>query len=150
MMNENEALHIIMADDNENDRHFFNEALREIKVKTVVTFVNDGSQLMNHLNKAGNHLPHVVFLDINIPFKNGMECLSEIRKNSKLKDLIVVIYSDDASEERTEEAFIKGANIYIQKPKDLMSLKNSLCQVINLNWQYQTLGLKKENLLLKV
>lgn len=149
-MNDNEALHIIMADDDENDRHFFSEALQNIKVKTMLTFVNDGSQLMNHLNSPGTRLPHVVFLDLNMPLKNGMECLSEIRKNSKLKDLIVVIYSGDASEDKVEEAFIKGANIYIQKPNDLLTMKNALSQVINLNWQYHTLGLKKENFLLKV
>jgi CheY-like chemotaxis protein len=150
MMNDSEALHIIMADDNENDRHFFSEALHDIKVKTILTFVDDGSQLMDHLNTPGNRLPHVVFLDLNMPRKNGMECLAEIRKNNKLKDLVVVIYSADASDDKVEEAFINGANIYIQKPNDLPTMKNSLSQVISLNWQYHTLGLKKENFLLKV
>jgi CheY-like chemotaxis protein len=150
MMNDDEPLHIIMADDNENDRDFFREALGDIKVKTVVTFVNDGSQLMDHLNSPENRMPHVVFIDLNMPSKDGMECLSEIRKDNKLKDLIVVIYSADAADDKVEEAFIRGANIYIQKPNDLTTMKNSLSQVINLNWQYHTLGLKKENFLLKV
>ncbi len=150
MVNENEALHILMADDNENDRHFFREALQNVKVKTVITFVNDGFQLMDYLNTPGNRLPDIVFLDLNMPLKDGMDCLSEIRKNNKLKDLVIVIYSANASEDKVEEAFIRGANIYIQKPNDFLTMKSYLAHVINLNWQYHTLGLKKENFLLKV
>lgn len=139
-----------MADDNENDCHLFREALKGIKIKTIITFVKDGFQLMNHLNTPGNRLPNIVFLDLNMPLKDGMDCLSEIRKNSKLKDMVIVIYSSMASEEKVEEAFIRGANIYIQKPGNFISMKTCLAQVINLNWQYHTLGLKKENFLLKV
>lgn len=47
---ENDALHILLADDDEDDRIFFKEALQDIRVKTKVTLVNDGLQLMNYLN----------------------------------------------------------------------------------------------------
>jgi CheY-like chemotaxis protein len=147
---ENDALHILLADDDEDDRLFFKEALQEIKVKTVVTLLNDGQQLMNYLNNQSNHLPNVVFLDLNMPVKNGMECLIEIRKNSRLKDLAIAIYSTSSSEEYIEEAFVRGANIYIKKPDDFGELKVILEQVINLNWQYHTSGLKKENFLLNI
>lgn len=147
---ENDVLHILLADDDEDDRIFFKEALQEIKVKTRVTLVNDGLQLMNYLNQPGNRLPNVVFLDLNMPLKNGMECLIEIRKNTRMKDLAVAIYSTSSSEEYIEEAFVKGANIYIRKPDDFGELKLILEQVINLNWQYHTSGLKKENFLLNI
>lgn len=147
---ENEALHILLADDDEDDRIFFKEALQGIRVKTTITLVNDGMQLMNYLNQPGNHLPNVVFLDLNMPGKSGMECLIEIRKNSRLKDLAIAIYSTSSSEEYIEEAFVRGANIYIKKPDDFAVLKVILEQVINLNWQYHTSGLKKENFLLNI
>ena len=147
---ENDALHILLADDDEDDRMFFKEALQELRVRTRVTLVNDGVQLMNYLNQPGNMLPNVVFLDLNMPLKNGMECLIEIRKNSLLKDLAVAIYSTSSSEEYIEEAFVKGANIYIRKPDDFSELKVILEHVINLNWQYHTSGLKKENFLLNI
>lgn len=147
---ENDALHILLADDDEDDRIFFKEALQEIKVRTVVTLVNDGHQLMNYLNQPGNHLPNVLFLDLNMPVKNGMDCLIEIRKNSRLKDLAIAIYSTSSSEENIEEAFVRGANIYIQKPDDFSALKSILEQVINLNWQYHTSGLRRENFLLNI
>lgn len=147
---ENEALHILLADDDEDDRIFFKEALMGIRVRTTISLVNDGVQLMNYLNQPGNHLPNVVFLDLNMPGKSGMECLIEIRKNNRLKDLAIAIYSTSSSEEYIEEAFVRGANIYIKKPDDFAVLKVILEQVINLNWQYHTSGLKKENFLLNI
>ncbi len=144
---ENDALHVLLADDDEDDRNFFKEVLQEIKVKTVVTLVNDGQQLMNYLSQHESKLPNVIFLDLNMPVKSGLECLREIRMNKKLRDLAVAIYSTSSSDENIEEAFVQGANIYIKKPSDFSMLKNVLEQVINLNWQYHTSGLKKENFL---
>ena len=145
-----DALHILLADDDEDDRLFFKDAIEEVKVKTIVTIVNDGVQLMDHLNKPEIRLPNVVFLDLNMPRKGGMECLKEIRSNTKLKDISIAIYSTSASEEDIEETFVKGANIYIKKPNDFAELKRILAQVISLNWQYHTSGLNKENFLLSI
>jgi CheY-like chemotaxis protein len=147
---DNDALYILLAEDDEDDRLFFKEALHDIKVKTIIDFVNDGSQLMNYLNRPDIRLPNMVFLDLNMPLKSGLECLTEIRRNNRLKDLAIVIYSTSASEEDVEEAFVNGANIYIKKPNDFMLLKTTLARVINLNWQYHTLGLKRENFLLSI
>lgn len=146
---ENDALHVLLADDDEDDRTFFKEALQELKVKTVVTLVNDGLQLMNYLNHPESKLPNVIFLDLNMPVKSGLDCLKEIRRNKNLRDLAIAIYSTSSSDENIEEAFVQGANIYIKKPNDFSLLKNVLEQVINLNWQYHTSGLKKENFLYK-
>ena len=142
-----EAMHIILTDDDVDDRLFFKEAMDEIKIKTVVSFLNDGIQLIDYLNQPGVRLPNVVFLDLNMPLKNGMECLKEIRMNSHLNDLAVVIYSTSSSEQDIEDAFVHGANIYIKKPNDFSELKSTLAQVITRNWQYHNLDLKKENFL---
>jgi len=147
---DNDALYILLAEDDEDDRLFFKEALQEIKVKTIIDFVNDGSQLMKYLNQPGLQLPNMVFLDLNMPVMSGLECLIEIRRNKHLKDLAIVIYSTSSSEEDIEEAFVNGANIYVKKPNDFTLLKASLARVISLNWQYHTLGLKKENFLLSI
>ncbi len=146
---ENDPLRILLADDDEDDRIFFKEALQEVRIRTIVTLVNDGLQLMKYLND-GNLLPDVVFLDLNMPIKSGLECLSEIRRDSRLKDLAIAIYSTSASDENIEEAFVRGANIYIKKPNNFSQLKNILEQVISLNWQYHTSGLKRENFLLNL
>lgn len=145
-----DALYILLAEDDEDDRLFFKEALEEIKVKTNISFVTDGAKLMDYLNQTGIRLPNVVFLDLNMPVKSGMECLIEIRRNNLLKDLAIVIYSTSSSEEDIEDAFVNGANIYIKKPNDFSLLKSTLAKVVSLNWQYHTLGLKKENFLLNI
>lgn len=145
-----DPLFILIADDDEDDRIFFRDALQEIKVITNLTLVNDGSQLMNHLNNPANRVPDVVFLDLNMPVLSGMNCLIEIKKISRLKDLAVVIYSTSSSEENIEEAFVQGANIYIKKPNDFSALKMILEHVLTINWQYHTSGLKKENFLLNI
>jgi len=145
-----DALHILLADDDDDDRLFFKDAIEELKVKTIVTMVKDGVELMDYLSKAEIHLPNLVFLDLNMPRKSGMECLKEIRSNSKLKDLSIAIYSTSALEKDIEETFIKGANIYIKKPNDFEVLKNMIAKVITIKWQYHTSGLNKENFLLNI
>ena len=143
-------LHILLADDDDDDRLSFKDAFEELKVKTVVTMVNDGVELMDFLHKPGIDLPHIVFLDLNMPRKSGMQCLKEIRSNNKLKDLSIAIYSTSGLEKDIEETFVKGANIYIKKPNDFELLKTMLAKVININWQYHTSGLNKENFILNV
>jgi len=145
-----DALYLLIADDDDDDRLFFKEAIEASKVKTVLTMVNDGVELMNYLTKPEIHLPNLVFLDLNMPRKSGIECLIEIRNNNKFKDLSIAIYSTSAMENDIEETFIKGANIYIKKPNDFQVLKNILAKVITINWQYHTSGLNKENFILNI
>jgi len=147
---EHDPLYILLADDDEDDRMFFKESLEELKIKTIITLVNDGVQLMNYLRDPGNRLPDIIFLDLNMPAKSGFECLVEIRSDNKLRNLAIAIYSTSASDENIEEAFVQGANIYIKKPNNFNILKTILEQVINLNWQYHTSGLKRENFLLNI
>ena len=145
---ENGLIHILLADDDEDDRIFFKEAFDEIKLKTNVTLVNDGVELMNHLTSNDLPKPHILFLDLNMPRKNGMECLKEIRNSNNLKDIPIAIYSTSSSQEDIEETFVKGANIYIKKPDDFSELKRVLEEVITINWQYHTSGLNREIYLL--
>jgi len=143
-------LHILLADDDEDDRMIFKDALDAVKVKSMVTLVNDGIQLMDYLQNLDGDLPHIVFLDLNMPRKGGIECLLEIRNDRKLKNLSIAIYSTSASELDIEDTFVKGANVYIKKPNDFDTLVKILQEVLTINWQYHTSGLDKENFLLSI
>ncbi len=147
---EKEYIHIILADDDEDDRLFFADAFEELKISTKVQTCNDGVELMNYLNKDESILPNVLFLDLNMPMKNGIECLDEIKANKRFDDIIIAIYSTSSSEEHIEETFVKGANIYIKKPSDFNELKKVLSYVVTLNWQYHTSGLNKDNFLFRM
>lgn len=144
------ALHILLADDDEDDRLFFKDAFEEVKVQTKVEFVFDGLQLMEHLMNSDTKLPDILFLDLNMPKKTGKECLIEIKKTEHLKDIIIAIYSTSSSDEDIEDTFIEGANIYIKKPSDFNALKKIINEVITLNWHYHTSGLNRDNFLLSL
>lgn len=145
-----EYIHIILADDDEDDRLFFTDAFEELKISTKVQTYNDGSELMDYLNSEDAVLPEILFLDLNMPKKNGIECLQEIKANDKFSDVAIAIYSTSSSEEHIEETFVSGANIYIKKPNDFEKLKKVLSDVVTINWQYQTSGLNKDNFLLRI
>ena len=147
---QNDLIHILLADDDEDDRTFFIEAFKEMKMKTIVQVVRDGVELMDHLCQPDINLPHLLFLDLNMPRKNGMECLNEIKRIGRYKNIAIAIYSTSASEEDIEETFVKGANVYIKKPNSFDLLKKILSEVISVNWQYETSGLNRETFLLSL
>lgn len=146
----NKPLNILLAEDDEDDRFFFKEAIDKVKVKTNLKMVNDGVELMEYLNDPENSRPHVVFLDLNMPRKGGIECLEEIRADKNYNDLMIAIYSTSASDNDIEETFVKGANIYIRKPNDFKILKKVLAEVLSINWQYHTSGLNKDHFVLSI
>jgi CheY-like chemotaxis protein len=148
-MNDN-YINIVLADDDEDDRLFFSEAFDELKINTKVSTFNDGVFLMDYFNSKDAILPEVLFLDLNMPRKSGLECLKELRADQKFKDVAIAIYSTSSSEEDVENTFVLGANIYIKKPNDFKSLKKVLSDVVTLNWQYHTNGLNKDNFLLRL
>ena len=104
---------------------------------------------MDYLNSENSQLPEILFLDLNMPKKNGIECLHEIKANPKFENIAVAIYSTSSSEEHIEETFVSGANIYIKKPNDFNTLKKVLSDVVTINWQYHTSGMNKDNFLLR-
>lgn len=145
-----EYIHIILADDDEDDRLFFTDAFEELKINTKVNTFADGVELMNYLNQPDAVLPDVLFLDLNMPRKNGIECLDEIKSDEKFNDIAIAIFSTSSSEEHIEETFVRGANIYIKKPSDFATLKKVLSDVVTINWQYHTSGLNKDNFLMRI
>jgi CheY-like chemotaxis protein len=145
-----EIIHVLLADDDDDDRLFFREAFEELKLKTQLKTAIDGVELLDYLSQPDAVLPHVLFLDLNMPRKGGMDCLKELKSDNRYKDIAIAIYSTSASEEDIEEAFVKGANVYIKKPSDFEELKKVLAKVITINWQYHTSGLNRDAFMLSL
>ncbi len=122
-------LNILLADDDIDDRSFFEKALEKVAISTHLTTVNDGEQLMKYLANNSEQFPNILFLDLNMPRKNGFECLVDIRENEKLKDLSVIIFSTSYPQDKSYELgmisnlFKLGARVYIRKPTDFNQLK---------------------------
>lgn len=145
-----EIIRILLADDDKEDRDDFIEAFDGLKIKTTIETVKDGIELINYLQSPSAVIPHLLFLDLNMPKKSGLECLIEIKQMEFLKDLTVVIYSTSSSEKDIEDTFLNGANIYLKKPSDFAVLRKTLLHVLTVNWQYHTSGLNRDNYLLQL
>lgn len=129
-------LNILLADDDKDDRFLFQKALKALSVTTCLTTVYDGVQLMNYLSENSEHLPDVLFLDINMPRKNGFECLLEIKESETLKDIPVVMFSTSYPRDMNYERHIinslleMGAYDYIRKPDDFLQLKQTISNAL--------------------
>src|SRR5436190_477916 len=125
---------ILLAEDDDDDSMLFKEALTEISVSANLKRVKDGEELMHNLSKSNDELPDILFLDINMPRKNGFECLVEIKKSEKLKHLPVVILSTSSGKELVVKMYNAGANLYICKPNQFGQLKKIIQLTISTNW----------------
>jgi CheY-like chemotaxis protein len=125
-------LHLLLADDDNDDCLFFKEALEELQIDAELTIVNDGVQLMQHLSEKGHALPHVIYLDLNMPRKNGFECLTEIKKDDKLNKLPIIIFSTSYDMEVVNLTHDHGANFYICKPAEFSQLKKVISKSIEI------------------
>ena len=122
--------HILLADDDQDDRFFFARAFEKVPIPTKLTTVENGEKLMHYL--SGNSiLPDALFLDLNMPRKNGLECLSEIKNNEILKHLPVIIYSTSLNEIVADLLYKNGAHYYMRKAS-LEELEESLRNILTL------------------
>jgi CheY-like chemotaxis protein len=126
---------IILADDDKDDREFFEEVVTEINSAIHVKGVKDGLELMEVLNEKDNLLPDILFLDLNMPGKNGKECLTEIKNNSRLKDMPIVIYSTSALGKDIRDTHALGANLYISKPNNFNTAISMIKKVFSLDME---------------
>lgn len=145
-----DPLYIILADDDKSDRLLFTEAFAELKVKTTIRTVTNGVELMERLHLEDRRVPDLLFLDLNMPQKNGLECLKEIRSCERFKEVFVAIYSTSDHESDMEETFLHGANVYITKPSSFNTLKQILEKAVIRAYLYQDPSMRKENFLLRI
>jgi CheY-like chemotaxis protein len=123
---------LLLADDDKDDCLFFKEALDELPITAKLTTVHDGEQLMRLLEekKFEPPPPHVLFLDLNMPRKNGFEVLSELKLDEKLKHLPVIIFSTSFEQDVANLLYKKGAHYYIRKPAEFAQLKKVIYQAL--------------------
>ena len=122
--------HILLADDDADDSILFQEILEELPLSTHLTMVSNGEQLMQFLNETKDQLPDVLFLDLNMPRKNGYDCLLEIKGSEKLKSLSVIIFSTAFEPQVISLLYKKGAQYYIRKPNSYRQMKNLIHQAL--------------------
>lgn len=125
---------IFLADDDEDDREFFEFACNEVDAEIQLRHFENGQLLIEHLEKNIPY-PDTVFLDINMPKMDGFQCLSTIRKSEKFKDLCVIMYSTSNNEADINKCYALGADGFVQKPYSFAELKTILEKVFVTNWK---------------
>jgi CheY-like chemotaxis protein len=143
-------LNILLADDDIDDCIFFKEALDELLLSTHLRVVNDGEQLMRLLINETKEFPDVLFLDLNMPRKNGFECLSEIKLSKKLNQLPVIIFSTSFEQEVVNQLYQNGAQYFIRKPSEFSQFKKIIQHSLGLIAQENISQPTRENFVITV
>lgn len=122
---------VFLVEDDKDDQDFFTECIEKIENATLYGVANNGREALEKLEKSPT-LPDMIFMDINMPYINGLECLTEIIKNPRTKNISVVMLSTDAGQ--AELTHQLGAKAFIKKPTDCETLHTKVEQMINLDF----------------
>jgi len=114
-------LHFLLIDDDTDDHEIFNIALNKVDSSIVINYAHDGVDALQKLNEI-LPIPHLIFLDLNMPRMNGKQFLKAIRENERFGKTPIYIYSTSLLPELIEEAKKMGADGFIQKPADIITL----------------------------
>ena len=140
------STHILFSDDDTDDALLFTQAADLLTSPILLSFAEDGEQLMRYLAKE--MLPDMIFLDLNMPVKNGFECLQEIRDDKKLDWLPVIVYTTSDSQSDIDACYNLRANLYVVKPTSFESIIKTLKKILSIDFKKQAFP-EKENFLLQ-
>ena len=130
------ALTCFLIDDDDEDREVFIMALEDVdKVHKCVTAIN-GKDALQILNENATFIPDFIFLDLNMPIMNGMQCLHEIKRIPRLYSVPVIIYTTSSYEKDISKTKQLGAAHFLTKPYQISRLSKILRNL----FQKQTLA----------
>ncbi len=116
-------LQILLVEDNEGDILLTTEALETMKILNEINVVKTGKEAIEYLSQSGKFtqakLPDLVLLDINLPVKNGLEVLSEIKSDDKTKNIPVIMLTTSSSARDQEASKKLKADLFITKPIEM-------------------------------
>lgn len=124
---------IFYTDDDADDQDFFKEVIAEIGGGHQV-HTQDGGDALLRLLENPPPAADVVFLDLNMPQKNGHQVLEEIRSSSKYKDLPVIIFSTSDDAGMIERSKQLGASMYVSKPASYQRFRQILSSILAMDW----------------
>lgn len=117
-MNRKTEVSILLVEDNEGDIILTKEALKEGKLQNNVQLAMDGQEALDILHDRNNPLPDLILLDINLPKLNGLEVLTAIKSDSRLKLIPVIMLSTSGAECDVLNSYFNHASCFITKPVD--------------------------------
>lgn len=117
------SIEILLVEDNPGDVRLTLEALKEARIQNKINVVSNGVEAIDYLRRNAGYAeatrPDLILLDLNLPRKDGREVLQEIKNDSDLKRIPVVVLTTSKAEEDILRTYNLHANCYITKPVDL-------------------------------
>ena len=118
-----QPIDVLLVEDDDGDVLLIQEAFEHNKVYNKLTVVSDGVEALEFLRKQGKYKgtprPDIILLDLNLPKKDGREVLQEIKADSRLMRIPVVVLTTSKAEEDVLKTYTLHANCYVTKPVDL-------------------------------
>ena len=121
---------IFLIDDDVDDQFFFKEVIESISPTLHCDTAPNGKIALDKL-KASASLPHIIFLDLNMPVMNGFDFLSQIKKENPLSKIPVCIFTTSNVPRDKELAKELGAQFFLTKPTDFQTLQKKLQQILS-------------------
>ena len=128
-------LKILLVDDDQEEYEFITSAFESLTVNADIIQVQDCSDVTQTIK---SHNPDMVFIDINMPSINGIDCLKAVRADSRFETLPIIIYSTSNNVADIQESFKHKANLYVVKPNTFKKLTASLQKVLSMDWNLKS------------
>ena len=122
---------IVLAEDDIDDQNIFQIALQEIDSAIQTQFVSNGKELLRLLQ---TEQPDLLFLDLDMPYKNGLECLIEMKNEPALEKIPVVVFSSTTKPSNIQTAYEVGAHLFFIKPPIYSDYLSSIKAIFQLDW----------------
>ncbi len=119
-----------LIDDDPDDREIFALALEEADKEYKCATASNGIDAIKQLNEDDSFIPHLIFLDLNMPIMNGKQCLNEIRKIRRISSVPIIIYTTSSYAQDMEETKKLGASHFLIKPSSIRILTNCLTELL--------------------
>jgi CheY-like chemotaxis protein len=128
-----ELISVLLVEDDPGDVLLVREAFQDNKVGNLLSVVNDGVEAMQYVRGEGPYAnavrPDLILLDLNMPRKNGIEVLEEIKGDARLSMIPIVVLTTSEAEEDIVRAYKLHANAYITKPVDFEQFTRIVHQI---------------------
>lgn len=125
-------LHIIIAEDDEDDADVISEIFNKNPDFDKVSLVSNGEELLNYLKNTSNATPDVILTDINMPIIDGIEALQQILNTETLKTIPCFIYSTSINPAYKEKCDLLGIKGYLIKPYSIEGFEEIPKQIIKI------------------
>lgn len=138
-----ELKHIVYVDDDEEDRIFFREALKEINGKVKLSVFKNGNSLIGFLKDidSQHQLPCSIICDMQMPQLNGIDVLQILKKEPAWQHIPIVIFSTSTSARDFGNSIDSGATAFFSKPCSLAELKTTIAKIVHLCSETLSVGM---------